>query len=478
MSEAAEAMPSEVDIGSHSGLHQTNFNPDNPLQYNLPESRESTVVSVFSKFRNRCVSKWTDLTTRSKPAETVVKQPTVQEQEESESSEHILSLEKLPFYCKLIILSKLETGDICNLSMTNRHWQSICCDKFLWRELLCRDLTEWDSICSKSYPLLNDLELVKLSCNEPIQTNDSVIISTIDFLDRVRCRGPINYKALYIHSAFQRYKNLVTIGLKKPHVSQTGLMRQAPSLYFFPRFLKSVWTALRPEYGQVVMLGPGMESKNTGRIFICLIRARPDLFEIRRLLPGGQEGVGSGVELEFKGEKRFNLVALYSNNRRERRELVGLNRLLNSRMLEFSSAIDKNSSVPHDKFISVAPRFTLSVAVLNFLKQSETSRQLIYVVDATRDQKILDISYNRLELQTMLDGVRVCEANKVGNCCNITPLLVVCCCANKRAQRIPCVEIASYLDLASITDRPWYVQDVNVDDLEGLENGLTWLFKQ
>ena len=161
------------------------------------------------------------------------------------------------------------------------------------------------------------------------------------------------------------------------------------------------------------MLGPGMESKNTSKLFICLLRSRPDLFVIKGLLPGGQEGIGSGVELEFRGERRFNLIALYSNNRQARRDQVGLSRLLNSRILDVRLPNSEGSATTvfqdaFDNFVCVEHNFVLSSAVKNFLSGGQVGRRcLVYAVDASKEgQNVIDISTNRLELKTFLDGLQ------------------------------------------------------------------------
>jgi len=127
-----------------------------------------------------------------------------------------------------------------------------------------------------------------------------------------------------------------------------------------------------------------------------------------------------------------------------------------------------------------------------------------------------DLAYNRLELQALLDGVRSREEEVFGqslhhdaggggvgdndnptsnhgtssssgfsslvhfsgNAPNRMPLLILSCTEHIGITRVSCAEICAYLDLASICDRPWLVQNVTVDNLDGLEDGLVWLFKQ
>nr|CAB3245348.1 F-box only protein 4-like [Phallusia mammillata] len=437
----------------------------------------------------------------------------------------VVQLDDLPFYCKLIILSQLETTDICHLSMTSRHWSEMCRDQFLWRELLFRDINKWSHLSQKSTPLIpvHDLDL-----HDSHQDGENVSSNNVylDFHQQLCARGNVNYKALYFHSAYQRQQDKQIIGLvsnNSPAIDvvtdsttmpQQGNQSLAASSQSFPRFLRSLWMRMRSGSGEVIMMGPGMESPNTSKIFRRLLWARPDLLMTVRLLPGSQDGVGSGVELEFKGEKRFNLIALYSGNRRDRQRRVGLKRLQESNILVEVSPEETETTSANDSEtksdVNALPKFQLREPVDNFLKERDMNCRLIYVVDATNDQPFEQLSYNRLELQAVVSGIRSYETEQAQQHTNTTeennahmpdasafssimnftgisglqhpsnrrPLLVLCCTENALSPRIPCIEIASLLDLASINDRPWYVQDVTVDNLNGLEDGLVWLFKQ
>jgi len=450
----------------NSGLHQLNFDPNKPLQYqNKSANRENAIVSAFSSFKRKLRS-----LAGKNEVENLVDELSALYLEEDLEEEKKPSLNSLPFYCKVYILSMLETNDICCLSQTSWHWNEICSDTFVWRELLCRDAVKWTSVCYKSYPLLKDDIIFEMSNNQSV-SKGFVPINTMTFEERVRCReSGFDYKQLYLTAAQHRFKH-------NKEVKTSQFPSTSASHYSIPKLLRSVWATFIG-CGQVIMLGPGMESKNTSKLFICLLRSRPDLFVIKGLLPGGQEGIGSGVELEFRGERRFNLIALYSNNRQARRDQVGLSRLLNSRILDVRLPNSEGSATTvfqdaFDNFVCVEHNFVLSSAVKNFLSGGQVGRRcLVYAVDASKEgQNVIDISTNRLELKTFLDGLQETELLK-------TPLLVICCHSSLSKGKIPCCEIASYLDLASITDRPWLVRDVNVDSLDGLESGLSWLFEQ
>ena len=453
-----------------------------------------------------------------------------------------LNIDDLPVYCKWIILSKLETQDICNLSMASRHWREVCSDQFLWRELLYRDMLKWHSIGHKSFPLASLSEFCNLindkgyksECDSNSETPNMPLLS-YDLHARLCCKKNTNFKALYFHSAYQRHKDFQLIGVVscpdadkeyddcEENLPTSPTDQQLASNQSFQRFLRSLWMKMRAGDGEVIMLGPGMESPNTKKIFKRLLWARPDLLMTQRLLPGSQDGVGSGVELEFKGEKRFNLIALYSGNERERRRRLGLERLIHSNIIERVEPTNGaendqpqeagESSTGSARKQNPSTKFKLREPVFNFLQQRVDTYRLIYVVDATRNQLLTQLACNQYELQALLDGIRSFENDSnesfqqtrtdqrnagsdnngtyaLSTLINFTgmtssasgpprrPLLVLSCVRHKHAERIPCVEVASLLDMASIVDRPWLVQDVTVDNLNGLESGLEWLFKQ
>ena len=190
---------------------------------------------------------------------------------------------------------------------------------------------------------------------------------------------------------------------------------------------------------------------------------------------------------------------------------------MNSNIIEPSSANDQTSHAAGEKNSSTLPfqrevKFKLRELVFNFLQQRNDTYRLIYVVDATKGQPLSQLACNQYELQALLEGIRSFEdeaialqlqakaehrprsidngPSAISSIMNFTgasssssgptrrPLLVLCCVRHRHMDRIPCVEVASLLDLASIGDRPWLVQDVTVDNLNGLESGLEWLFKQ
>ena len=428
-----------------------------------------------------------------------------------------VSFEDIPFYCKLLILAQLDTVDICNLSMVSRHWSRVCSDQLLWRELTHRDMSKWSFLGHKSNPLL-PLGKVSENVQKKVYYDEKYLEISLDFHKRLCARHDLNFKALYFHCAYQQQQVKQMMGCAADssstgaEPSSTSSGHNISSGQSLPRFFRSLWTRFTSGHGKVIMLGPGMESSNTSKIFQHLLWERPDILTTVRLLPGTQDGVGSGVELDFKGEKRFSLIALYSGNRQARSQRAGMERLQQSNIIEETNEVPA-SDVAGSLVTSANPsvqrfRFKLRDAVYNFLSQKDISCYLIYVVDATVTPCVEQFACNRLEINAVLSGMNSYESgsseydnatsldgatressafsfgNFLGrtysqNCTrNRTPLLVLCCTATSTSPRIPCIEVASLLDLASIVDRSWLVQDVAVDNLRGLEDGLVWLFKQ
>nr|XP_002127438.1 F-box only protein 4 [Ciona intestinalis] len=470
---------STVNPQGSMGLHQNN--------YSQSINNERTIVHVFKFFRDRYVFKIKDGGLQSKDSDDHDDAMTTTDNEDSPlETIFSINLDDLPYYCKLIVLSKLDASDINHLSMTSKHWRAVCSDQILWRELLYTDMLKWPNIGNKSIPLLSLAEYFKTTNTTAVVCHNGELPNiAYDLYARLCSRNNVNYKALYFHSAYQRVQDHTFIGVKHTsndvetsinNLSETQDTTLAAT-QTFPRFLRSLWMRMRSGNGEVIMLGPGMESTNTSKIFSRLLWARPDLLMTVRLLPGSQDGVGSGVELEFKGEKRFNLIALYSGNHRDRAKRSGMDRLRRSNILD---AVEQNVGEDTSTFDPYLPAFKLHETVLNFLNKRTETYRLIYVVDATKNQSLQNLSCNRLELKALLDGVRHCEQGRDLNPSSILrrPLLVLCCVDVSTTERISCVEVSSLLDLPAITDRPWFAQDINVSNLNGLENALVWLFKQ
>ncbi|XP_076825433.1 F-box only protein 4-like isoform X1 [Clavelina lepadiformis] len=536
------------------GLHQNNYK-NGQFTKSCNKVNERTIVEVFRNFRDQCMLKLKDgitIPTAKPKSPSKVELPKDKECQgngDVQTTLDTLRLDDLPFYCKIVILSKLDTTDIRHLSVASRLWSEVCSDQILWRELLYRDMVTWHSIGHKSYPLqalrdfcekFDHIES-KVTVTEDLKdVEDGIPAAAYDLHTRLSSRKNINFKALYFHTSYQRHKDMQLSGISPPlHVDKSTeeekmvedvlvpSREQLASGQSFPRFLRNLWLRIRSGNGEVIMLGPGMESPNTSKIFRRLLWTRPDLLITQRLLPGSQDGVGSGVELDFKGEKRFNLIALYSGNHRDRGRRSGLERLRQSNILEEDASqettdgqqangasaddvsVEVGSAIPNK---SPMIKFHLRDPVFNFLKNREETYRLIYVVDATKSQPLSQIACNRLEIKAILDGIRSCENTKLDSTepsdlenlpgngesspshfssfigftghfssnsqGSRRPVLVLSCVQDKTVPRISCVEIASLLDLASVTDRPWYVQDVTVDNLTGVENGLNWLFKQ
>uniref|UniRef100_H2YNS1 F-box domain-containing protein n=1 Tax=Ciona savignyi TaxID=51511 RepID=H2YNS1_CIOSA len=273
----------KVTLQGSMGLHQNNFQQN--------RSNERTIVEAFKFFRDHYVMKIRD-GIASSPAKNGLTEDTVMictANQESSSTQ----LDDLPYYCKLVVLSKLAALDICHLSMTSQHWRVVCSDQILWRELLFRDMVKWPNIGQRSIPLMPLSEYLQ-SVDVAHFVGPDLPAPAIDLHGRLCNRHGVNFKALYFHSAYQRAQDHAFIGVKHPRFQveeeEASIPTESPmpplaASQTFPRFLRSLWMRLRSGNGEVIMLGPGMESKNTSKIFRRLLWARPDLLMTVQLLP-------------------------------------------------------------------------------------------------------------------------------------------------------------------------------------------------
>lgn len=415
----------------------------------------------------------------------------------SDDEEEINSLDALPVYCKLMILSFLDTKDVCNLSLVNSQWHGVTNDQILWRELMIRDMCRWNSMTNKSHPLISSVwdndRLSRLGYGIDIADLvpvDSAIqngLSPAKPSYELHHSREINYKALYIHSSYQRVQDDLSSSQQN-----SGL----PSLF------KSIWQGGESfDEGEIIITGPGIDSPRTSKIFRSLMWGN-EFLETKGLLPGNRDGIGSGVQVIFKGKIPFNLIALYSGNNRIRETRVGLERLRLSNVVDMVE-IDHNAPVmvnDNDADESQA-RFSLHEAVRFYIAERKGNYKLIYAIDATWGQKWENISCNKLELDAILRGTApdtnlsavIADENSAANepaendivesnidsiAKNKRPLLVLSCVQDDTTQRLSTLQVIAMLGLPEINDRQWRVQDVVVSSMEGVEKGLDWLLRQ
>lgn len=361
---------------------------------------------------------------------------------------------------------------------------------------MIRDMCKWNSMTNRSHPLISSIwdndRLSRLGYG--IDIADLVPVDS-GLLNRPSTAKPnyeehysngINYKALYIHSSYQRVQD--DTSLSQPNSGLPGL-------------LKTIWQGSEPFVeGEVIITGPGIDSPRTSKIFRSLMWGN-EFLETKGLLPGNRGGIGSGVQVIFKGKISFNLIALYSGNNRIRESRVGLERLRLSNVVDMiendgNTPVEVNDSSDEDS----QARFSLHEAVRFYIAERKGNYKLIYAVDATAGQKWEDVNCNKLELDAILKGTFpdsnmsevVANANPDANgieetssaennssiASNNRPLLVLSCVHDESTPRLSTLQILAMLGLQEINDRQWRVQDVVVSNMQGVERGLDWLLRQ
>lgn len=397
-----------------------------------------------------------------------------------------------------MILSLLDTSDLCSVSCVNKFWRNLTSDQILWRELLIRDMCKWDSMSNKSHPLLPEVWNYELLNSETAmdfstllyeQSNTTLFDGQSTIQDRdvnhsspnyknMHAANGINFKALYIHSSFQRKHDDNPTDMYP--VNTNGI----------PGFIKSFLTSGPENRGEIIITGPGMDSTNTSKIFRALMW-ECKFVETNGLLPGNRDMIGSGVHVTYKEKSSFKLIALYSSSERLRGRVTGIERLRNSSMFQEI----QNEARSDDETENASTNdihFSVSDALQFYFASKAREYKIIYVVDATSTQTWDEVSCGKLELEALLNGtipsqginqvLNQPEQNETNDGKAATPfkrpLLVLSCVANPETPRFSCVQITAMLDLPRIVDRQWRVQDVTVSTIEGIEKGFDWVLHQ
>ena len=69
---------------------------------------------------------------------------------------------------------------------------------------------------------------------------------------------------------------------------------------------------------RLAIFGPGIESNRTKQLVRKLLTSHDKCLNAVSLVPGSDEGIGSGVRIEFKKMINFDLICLYSNFKAQR----------------------------------------------------------------------------------------------------------------------------------------------------------------
>lgn len=342
-------------------------------------------------------------------------------------------LESLPVDLQFLIMTYLCPADLCLLGATCQYWRGMVRDPLLWRFFLLRDLPFWTSIDHLSMPRLELLDAPLI-----IDENESLD----DREEGVDTECKADYMAEYLRGSplcRQRWLPSFT-----PYKAVTS-------------FFQSLVSTEEPCYA---MFGPGMEQLDVS--FCTRLMYAPDVLPMAGM-PFKQvleNGVGSGVTYLFNNLFKFNILTLYSTNRAERERARLEQRNVVNKL--FMVEVDAESGV---QTCSPAPHIQKVCQVVN---------GFIYVANAERDGADFEVA----QVQAMLSSAWGSSSR---------PLLVLSCVSrvdreslhgavHPITRRVPCVHVAKRLELTKL-ENPWMVQDVVVESLSGLLDGISWLLR-
>lgn len=339
-------------------------------------------------------------------------------------------LESLPVNIQFVIMTYLSPADLCLLGATCHYWRGMVRDPLLWRFFLFRDMPYWNSIDNISMPHLEVLDTPLVDENESLDDREEGVStkSKVDYM-AVYLRGSPLCKQQWLPS-FQSYKALT-------------------------HFLQSLIVSEEPSYA---MFGPGMEQLDVS--FVKRLMNARDVLPMTGM-PGKQiSGIGSGISFSYKNLQNFNIMTLYSTNRAERERARVEQRDTNNKL--FTVEVNADTGV---QTYSAAPHVQqVCQAVDGF----------IYVANAERG-----------EGEREMEKIRAILSSDWGS--TSRPLLVLSCisredresmhsCVHPITKRVPCVYMAKRLELTEL-ENPWMIQDVVVESLSGLLDGISWLLR-
>lgn len=195
------------------------------------------------------------------------------------------------------------------------------------------------------------------------------------------------------------------------------------------------------------MFGPGLESNTSGLVRRIINESD---FEQIGMFPGKFDGVGGGFTMRNPSGCQFHLSVMYSAAKKER-EASNRDRNHSHRWMKVNK--DEANGNKHE----------LLPAVQDFCK---TVDGFIYVADATADFPVVETGLD--ELQAMVS--ERWSATHV-------PVLVLSATQTPDTPRLSCFEIVERLQLSQL-NRPWQVQNCDIETRNGIHNGLAWLEEQ
>lgn len=157
---------------------------------------------------------------------------------------------------------------------------------------------------------------------------------------------------------------------------------------------------------------------------------------------------GCSLGLKIPSGQVFQLAILYSASSKVRK--TRRKRLENNSLVEL---VSKDG----EQVVELKPAVRACCCAMD---------AFIYVVDSTKGNRFEQEDYDEL----------MAVVNERWSAPHV-PVLIMSCTPTNQQQRIPCVDVIKMLNLSSF-NRPWQVQDVNVDTLTGVIPSIQWLIEQ
>ncbi|XP_072289742.1 F-box only protein 4 isoform X2 [Eucyclogobius newberryi] len=342
-------------------------------------------------------------------------------------------LESLPVDLQFLVMTFLSPADLCLLGATCHYWRGMVRDPLLWRFFLLRDMPFWNSIDHLSMPQLELLAAPLIDVKESLDDRE----------EGVDTESKFDYMAEYLRGS--------------PSCRQQWLPSLAP-YKVVTSFLQSLVASAEPRYA---MFGPGMEQLDVS--FVTRLMYAPDVLPVAGSGTSHRQidGIGSGISYLFNNQHKLNILTMYSTNRAERERARTQQQNITNKL--FTVVVNAESGV---LTFGPAPHVQQVCQVVD---------GFIYVANAERDKG----ENEPAQIQALLSSAWGSTTR---------PLLVLSCISREDGEeetqpgvhpitkRVPCVHMAKRLGL-SMLGNPWMVQDVVVESLSGLLDGISWLLR-
>ncbi|XP_032234713.2 F-box only protein 4 isoform X2 [Nematostella vectensis] len=318
---------------------------------------------------------------------------------------------------QLYIFSYLNAKTLSGIARTCKYWKMLSEDKILWENLLWTDLQKWKFINHRSYPY------TYLETNSEL-TPKQIYLRCCPECQKIQQTTRNSFTSLLLHT-----------------LPASMFQRHPP---------------------KVVMFGPGLESDTHKLVQKLLWDKTISPATVDGMFPGEFEGIGSGVCLKIGGSK-MNLITLYATNRAEREQNAREGRNRVSKLLAAAPPQPEADGQEDNDDGNDLRTVEVSHGVRLLCQNVDA---FIYVVDSSAESQRVNIGDK--ELQAMMNNSKSQPRQ---------PLLVLSAVATQDTLPLSCVRVTDMLQMNKL-NRPWQVNMMCVENLDGLLEGMTWLLKQ